>query len=115
MKVLFVAGEADSGHGVALRSLAVGAAHTGYTVLLVGSNVHVPAVRHLYTIKSGERIAPIKVDLVVLDEVDDELRKLAIAAFRRGSPGPLLVRLGAILSPTATLVVGRHVSRSVAA
>ena len=110
MNTIVVAALPEVGTSRTLRMLAVGAAAEGATVLFVGGK-NLPAVPGLYTAKAGERIAPMRIDMVILDEVATDVRKEMAAAFDKGDPQPVLKRLGGIVGHGATLVVTRALAR----
>jgi len=108
MNTVVIAGFEGAGQGKVARMVALGSVDVGNTTVIVGAK-DMPVRTRLYTLKEGERLAPLKTHVVVLDEVSDPFRREVMGAFQRNDAGWLLRALGVVATPSIVLVVTKDV------
>lgn len=108
MKTVFIAGVEGAGQGRVARMVALGSVDIGNTTVIIGAK-DMPVRTRLYTLKEGERLAPMRTHVLVLDEVSDTFRREIVGAFQRHDEPWLLKSLGVVATPSIVLVVTKDV------
>ena len=88
--------------------VALGSVDIGNTTVIIGAK-DMPVRTRLYTLKEGERLAPMRTHVLVLDEVSDTFRREIVGAFQRHDEPWLLKSLGVVATPSIVLVVTKDV------